>query len=519
MFREVDVGTLYYAVRQLAKCGLLAAVAHPRVARGGMREVYRITRRGRDRFRDLLQAQFAAEGDLGGTLYGPMLFLHLADPKLVAEAPLVAPLRGFAATSMLLLISALQILKTRRVGRFRCNWECPTLVLYGTELGIDALWQTWYPHPMRLIEIATVAKNHARNAFAEELYLHTGKDFTRPVTIQGIVNEVCNYKCRYCECWRLPVYRPEMSIEEWQLAIQDLKSFLGRFHIEFSGGEPYVKKNFVDLIEFCHSAGVSWGVTTNGSAFLSEKIVRRTVAARPFNINISIDSKRQEIHNYSRGIDGSLDRITEGLANITRIRREEGLDFPVIIKPVVHRLNFRYLPEMVDWIRTIGGSVINFQPVDRWTPETHNELWIDSAEDLADLVKVRDQLLAMKRAGAPILNSELILNAWEQHFRELKAPEEYRPCRVGMRNFFIRPDGDVEVCWYYKPIGNIKTSTVREIWYGEEARQRRQETVGCDSLCLFTCLSQKTLGDKVKMALTLFTGGSKERLEPTPTKS
>jgi len=85
-FTDVDVGTLYYAVRQLAKGGLLTAVAHERVARGGVRTVYRITRRGRDRFRKLLHAQFGAEGDLRETLYGPMLFLHLADLNLVAEA-------------------------------------------------------------------------------------------------------------------------------------------------------------------------------------------------------------------------------------------------------------------------------------------------------------------------------------------------------------------------------------------------------------------------------------------------
>jgi len=85
-FTDVDVGTLYYAVRQLADGGLLAAAAHQRVARGGMRTVYRITPRGRERFRELLHAQFSAEGDLRETLYGPMLFLHFADLKLVAEA-------------------------------------------------------------------------------------------------------------------------------------------------------------------------------------------------------------------------------------------------------------------------------------------------------------------------------------------------------------------------------------------------------------------------------------------------
>jgi DNA-binding PadR family transcriptional regulator len=85
-YTDVDVGTLYYAVRQLVESGLLTAIAQERVARGGMRTVYRITPRGRERFRELLHAQFAAEGDLRAILYGPMLFLHLADAKLVAKA-------------------------------------------------------------------------------------------------------------------------------------------------------------------------------------------------------------------------------------------------------------------------------------------------------------------------------------------------------------------------------------------------------------------------------------------------
>src|SRR6516162_1480561 len=85
-FTDVDTGTLYYAVRQLAESGLVTAVARQPVARGGMRTVYRITPGGRERFQELLHAQFAAEGDLRETLYGPMLFLHLADLNLVAQA-------------------------------------------------------------------------------------------------------------------------------------------------------------------------------------------------------------------------------------------------------------------------------------------------------------------------------------------------------------------------------------------------------------------------------------------------
>ena len=36
---DVDVGTLYYAVRQLDRAGLIEAIAQERVPRGGMRTI------------------------------------------------------------------------------------------------------------------------------------------------------------------------------------------------------------------------------------------------------------------------------------------------------------------------------------------------------------------------------------------------------------------------------------------------------------------------------------------------
>jgi DNA-binding PadR family transcriptional regulator len=82
---DVDVGTLYYAIRQLEKESLISAVSRERVARGGMRTVYRITPHGRAEFRTLLHRQFEEEGPVTQTLYGALLFLHLADLTVVEE--------------------------------------------------------------------------------------------------------------------------------------------------------------------------------------------------------------------------------------------------------------------------------------------------------------------------------------------------------------------------------------------------------------------------------------------------
>jgi DNA-binding PadR family transcriptional regulator len=82
-YTDVDVGTLYYAIRQLEKDGLISAVSHERVARGGVRTVYRITAAGRAEFQQLLHKQFEQEGPVPQTLYGALLFLHLCDMEVV----------------------------------------------------------------------------------------------------------------------------------------------------------------------------------------------------------------------------------------------------------------------------------------------------------------------------------------------------------------------------------------------------------------------------------------------------
>ena len=83
---DVDVGTLYYAINQLEKDGLIVARSHERVARGGIRTIYAITEEGRAVFRELLHRQFDEEGPVAQTLYGALLFLHLADLSRVEES-------------------------------------------------------------------------------------------------------------------------------------------------------------------------------------------------------------------------------------------------------------------------------------------------------------------------------------------------------------------------------------------------------------------------------------------------
>jgi DNA-binding PadR family transcriptional regulator len=85
-YLDVDVGTLYYAVRQLEKDGAIEPVAQERVARGGMRTVYRITPKGCAEFQEGFFRQFEEDGPVSSTLYGCLLLLHCVDQARLADA-------------------------------------------------------------------------------------------------------------------------------------------------------------------------------------------------------------------------------------------------------------------------------------------------------------------------------------------------------------------------------------------------------------------------------------------------
>ena len=353
---------------------------------------------------------------------------------------------------------------------------------------------------MHIKELLSLGLKHGRNSLAEWTYIHAGIDFTRPITFHALVNERCNCRCRHCEHWRMDKYTEEMSIEEWKKTLLSIKEFTGMYAINFSGGEPLIKKGFLELLRFCADHDIHAGVTTNG--MLLERNASEIVAARPFNLNISLDSHRAEIHDYIRGREGLFEKALNGMKQLKEEQRQQNVTFPIIVKPTVMSLNFRTLPDIVDFAINAGASAVNFQPLGRWTTETWEELWIEE-KDWPELDRIMERLIMMKRKGAAIMNSEEVLGLMTGNFREEKASPEHLPCRIGLHEFYIRPNGEVKLCFHFPSVGNTTKQAAREIWLGPEARKIRDATLKCDKLCLLTCLSNKSLMHKANQAVTM----------------
>lgn len=355
---------------------------------------------------------------------------------------------------------------------------------------------------MNIYNLTQLGLKHVQQTFVENIYLTTGFDITRPITFYAIINERCNAKCQHCEYWRLEQYQEELSTEQWQNALLSIKQLVGHYSINFSGGEPFLRKDITDILSFCYQHNIQSGVTTNGSA-LNENNAKKLVAAHPFNVNISCDAPCPEVHDVFRGMPGSFDKLSQGIEFLIKEKTIQHVKFPILIKTTINSLNLHLLEELVEWVQKKGADAVSFQPLEHWTPETYSHLWI--GEELwPQLEQVVERLIKMKHQGAPILNDEHSLRMIIPYYRQEKISEQNMTCLTGLRNYFIRPNGDVQICYHFPKVGNIKNQSANEIWRGHQGKAIREATIKCNKNCLTTCLYQRSLRDKVKQAVRYF---------------
>jgi MoaA/NifB/PqqE/SkfB family radical SAM enzyme len=354
---------------------------------------------------------------------------------------------------------------------------------------------------MKIRSVVRTGINRLRGASTEILYLKTGRDRTRPLSILGIVNERCNQRCRYCGFWCKDPFDEEMTLQAWVAALTSLKEFVGSYLVRFLGGEPFLRRDFLSLVEACHRHGIDWNVCTNGS-LLDAETARRVVAAEPFNLDLSVDSPDPAVHDDLRRSRGSLRTIERGIGLLRAERERGGRPFPIRIKSVITVANFRHLPALVDWCVKVGADTVDFSPVRPWTDEVERDLWIDDPADLDELRGIVEELRHRKRDGAPIETPDEQLESFVPHFRRELVRHGATPCRVGLREYHIRTNGDVQICWWLPPIGNVCRESAREIWRGERTRRIRAESVRCTRFssvdCANSCLSTKTLRQEIE---------------------
>lgn len=252
---------------------------------------------------------------------------------------------------------------------------------------------------------------------------------------------------------------------------------LGCRKLHFSGGEVFLRRDFLDLAEAAIARGLKVNVTTNGT-LLDRAAARRLAAIGVNRVSISLDGPSARVHDAVRG---QAQAFRRSVRTIRRLRAH-GLR-RVRINFVVMRANYRRLPAMVRLAGELGAEELLPMPVDEKRPR--NRL---SARQIREYNRaIAPEVLALRQrygfSTSPALvhpfgvtEAEVKLSAEGLYARGLFARQA---CLAPWLHAFFAWNGQAYLCCMTNgrmdALGNVGRQPVREIFHGaayQDVRRR-----------------------------------------------
>jgi MoaA/NifB/PqqE/SkfB family radical SAM enzyme len=236
----------------------------------------------------------------------------------------------------------------------------------------------------------------------------------------------------------------ELDLSGWQQAARVLAD-TGLASVVLTGGEPYLRPDFPEIVRAFAARGLSVKVQTGGGPSVTPDRLRDTVRAGATDFQFSLDSLSRERQERIWGVTGHYDRV---VANLRAAKAIVGTG-TVVISTVISHENLDELPGLVRFARD-AGAVFFAAPVQLAGRRAPHELFRGYCPPLAltdgDRKRVRGvirSLVRMKRRGLPVGSSTRYL--WDT-CRYLETGEARWACGAGALYVHVRPDGSVAAC-------------------------------------------------------------------------
>jgi radical SAM protein with 4Fe4S-binding SPASM domain len=146
-----------------------------------------------------------------------------------------------------------------------------------------------------------------------------------PIHQQSFVFEVtqaCNHDCLHCyNAWKNPVAYPtgQLNTHETLTMLEKMLDQTGASLVTLTGGEPLLRPDLFDIVDFLGKRGITINLITNGSLLTGDVVARLNGAVSVFEVPL-LSSDRQ-IHDRMSGVAGAFDRATMAIAELRATRQ------------------------------------------------------------------------------------------------------------------------------------------------------------------------------------------------------
>lgn len=128
-----------------------------------------------------------------------------------------------------------------------------------------------------------------------------------PLRVMFELTYSCNFSCRHCYVPESFKKDNELRTEEVFAVLDQLKE-TGCFYLGFTGGEPFVRKDILDILWYAKRLGFEIIIYSNGS-LIDDTIALELSKLRPNKVDITIPAMSAEACDNVTGLKGSRDKI------------------------------------------------------------------------------------------------------------------------------------------------------------------------------------------------------------------
>ena len=337
-----------------------------------------------------------------------------------------------------------------------------------------------------------------------------------PKAVNLDITNRCNLRCKYCAYFTgAAEVDKDLPLDEWLLFFEELTR-CGVMNVCISGGEPFIRADFKELVEGIVRNRMRFNILSNGTLITDELAAFLAGTGRCDSVQVSIDGSTSETHDSLCG-DGVFQKAVEGLQCLQR----HGI--PVTVRVTIHRHNVRDLENIASLLLDDLG-IGNFS--------TNAASYMGLCREFADQIQlqVEERSLAMetllklnKKYGGRIAAAAGPLAEARQWLRMEKAHREksealpscgaLSSCGGGYSKLAVRADGGMVPCNQLSHIelGRINRDDLKDVWQNHpeltSLRARRKVSLsdfefceGCDYIdyCRGNCpaLAYNLVGDE-----------------------
>lgn len=287
-----------------------------------------------------------------------------------------------------------------------------------------------------------------------------------PLTINFLITSFCNFTCDICS------FSAKRGVIPNGISLEDMERFCSaqvgsKPFIFFSGGEPFTRGDFIEILNVIKKYKFKCGVNTN-AFLLDEPKIEQLVDLKVELMVFSLYGPMQ-IHDLITGMKGSYDRAVK---NIALYCKNKGNSSKAILSCTITRENLDYLEEIPGIAKNLGADAVKFEHLNFLSK---SEAQAKEAGQLKDNVplgsysidfsgkedefcdKLISKLLAIKRDYGDFVLVKPDLSHKEIRKWYSSSFSSDRKCFFVWHSIFVRPDGVIVPCQFLldKQIGNI----------------------------------------------------------------